>query len=187
MSQLISSRLFTLTLTSLILHIIDMFEGQTSPCDCANDSIPRHNSSPVPLSASAHLPLCCAQEKEGAAGEENLHMTRLLPLPLNPTKLSRLSRGANKGHRVTVQSCPAGSDEHRTTLQCARHSVSWDGIEIAGWASLSSATTSLRRSLSPRWDAGAPRRDSGSHVIRPRRQCGPCPPTLSCSSPRPVQ
>ena len=104
-------------------------------------------------------------------------MTRLFPFHSHSQKA--LTAFERSEYGPLSDGAESRSDELRTKLQCAVsvHSRSWDGIEIAGWASLSSATTSLRRSLSPRWDAGAPRRDSGSHVTEPRR-CGPCPPTL---------
>ena len=97
-ANLRSSNFSSLTQTSasLLTTQIEMSQVQTPVFDCANDSIPRHNSSPVPLSASAHLPLCCctAQEK---APQESLHMTLLFPFH-SLSELSRLSRGANKGH-----------------------------------------------------------------------------------------
>ena len=121
---------------------------QTSPCDCANDSIPRHNSSPVPLSASAHLPSSAARRRRRRRRREPSHDSPL-PLPLNPRKLSRLSGGGNKGHRVTLQSHPALTNSEQRCRQ--------PGLLVtlsAGTALRSPVGLPLQLSLSPRWDPG---------------------------------
>ena len=187
-ANLRSSNFSSLTQTSasLLTTQIEMSQVQTPVFDCANDSIPRHNSSPVPVSASAHLPSCStpAQEKAPQEEETTLHMTL-------PGKLSRLSRGANKGHRVTKQSGPALTSCEQSCFAAlvVTHRVSWDSVEIAGTVcSLSSEATALRLSPTARQQVGC-RRRSGAERLRKSRDLNHdgtelrplCPPTLSRS------
>ena len=115
-----------------------------------------------------------------------------MTLFLEPGKLSRLSRGANKGHRVTKQSGPALTSceqSYFAALLVVTHRVSWDSVEIAGTVcSLSSEATALRLSPTARQQVGC-RRRSGAERLRKSRDLNHdgtelrplCPPTLSRS------